>query len=810
MTVSDELIKLYKKVNRIDFKAVQVFQYDENDPDYALVGIKDAEGHILEQETVRVSTDSRASMSPGAIVHIGYDREGAKAVIGDSFTGAKAQGGSPGQPDKDTPPDVRTEQFIPLSCHPTFPASLYVVVRQFIWVNENGVRRELPTALINLTSAVGALSAGTHCMAVLFLVDNGIDDPTVSIVYSTPKSTDDPLTDDDENECLAQKPANTKSGIYAWEIIASITAITDEHRGRDLRQLVNLEGIDGTTVSEGEGIDVVQAGNDFEVGIADGGVTPAKLDLSSLTDGVLRHESGVVTFLKHNFAGIAAPLATNDETEGYSIGSLWYYNSILYECWDATEDNAFWYAHANADTPIAGFIKQAPGTDAENTIQPDADNVSGLILKPSSGSQTAALLKVLDESDAETLTIDKDGVVVGATLTTPTIADLTNAQHDHEDASGGGQLGLGALATEAGDAGETLIRNNSGLVVSNPMQWGVRNLIIDGDFKFWDFTVPTPANGNRTYISTMHAVVRVDDSGTFGGSASKQTFTVGQTDVPYEPEFYMRMSGAISGGGNSHLWGYTYAIEDVRTGAGQNVTVSIWLKGSTSGTVAINLFQLFGSGGSSIVYNTGQDIALTTSWQLFKFTFAMPSISGKTIGVGSYVGIRIYKQAGSTAASTANLSGAINFTGDLDIANIQAEIGSIATPFEKRSTALDRMLAERYYQKSYDVETVPGSVTEVGAARYQTRRAVAASTAGFLNYDIQFRCLMRAAPTITLYSTSGGSGAVRNAGISDRTGVTASDISNRGASYLSVSDVSANAIALDDTIVFHWVADTRL
>lgn len=44
---------------------------------------------------------------------------------------------------------------------------------------------------------------------------------------------------------------------------------------------------------------------------------------------------------KNNFEAEAYPLVTDDETEGYSKGSIWIYEEA-YICTDATEDFAVW------------------------------------------------------------------------------------------------------------------------------------------------------------------------------------------------------------------------------------------------------------------------------------------------------------------------------------------------------------------------------------------------------------------------------------------------------------------------------------
>ena len=108
-------------------------------------------------------------------------------------------------------------------------------------------------------------------------------------------------------------------------------------------------------------------------------------------------------------------------------------------------------------------------------------------------------------------------------------------------------------------------------------------------------------------------------------------------------------------------------------------------KASTAYSSTIELGQNFGSGGSSQVVPASQSYALTTSWQKFTFNIVLPSISGKTIGTSSYLYIAFIR---SLPASNV----------DIDIAQMQLEIGSVATPFEHRSYGEELSLCQWYFQ----------------------------------------------------------------------------------------------------------------
>lgn len=152
-------------------------------------------------------------------------------------------------------------------------------------------------------------------------------------------------------------------------------------------------------------------------------------------------------------------------------------------------------------------------------------------------------------------------------------------------------------------------------------------------------------------------------------------------------------------------------------------------------------------------------------------------------------------------------------SGDLfNIADVQLERGLVATKFVAALESEEIIRVSQFINSSYELGTAFGTAGLTGAFEWQTRVAIAASTAGNLRQSIVFPVVMRSTPTMTVYSPEGGtSGAIRNrtSGL-DRTGVTATTVGRRGFLEFSVSNASANVIALDDIISFYFVADSRL
>jgi hypothetical protein len=181
-----------------------------------------------------------------------------------------------------------------------------------------------------------------------------------------------------------------------------------------------------------------------------------------------------------------------------------------------------------------------------------------------------------------------------------------------------------------------------------------------------------------------------------------QTFTPGAAPVAgYEATNFMRSTVASQSTSGNYA-AIQQRIEDVRTFAGQTITVSFWAKAST-GTpkVSVEIQQVFGSGGSGGVFTSAPAAStLSTSWVRYTSTITVPSISGKTIGTGSFLVMFIWVSAGSSFDARANAIGLQNAT--LDFWGFQVEAGSVATAFQTATGTLQGELAacQRYYYRN--------------------------------------------------------------------------------------------------------------
>ena len=340
-----------------------------------------------------------------------------------------------------------------------------------------------------------------------------------------------------------------------------------------------------------------------------------------------------------------------------------------------------------------------------------------------------------------------------------------------------------------------------------------RNKIINGGFDIWQRGTSMSPGVSDQYLSDRWKYSRVGSTFT----ASRQIFTTGQTDVPGEPTYFHRAVIASVAGSSNYVL-FLQHLEDVRTLAGKTVTLSFYAKADGNKPMAVEFTQSFGSGGSpsSTVTDIGvQKLNLTTSWQKFTVTANIPSMAGKTIGTNNNhcLNMAFWFDAGSSFNSRTNSLG--QQSGTFDIAQVQLEEGPVATPFEQRPIGTELALCQRYYEKSYAIDVVPGTV---GGG---TAESGGGSTGGLINAYVKryfyiggtgeqdtiiWKTRKRVKPTVSYYnSVTGTINQVRDSS-------TGANISVREQYYVGDTSASINFInsGNGNAIVFSWTADAEL
>jgi hypothetical protein len=284
-----------------------------------------------------------------------------------------------------------------------------------------------------------------------------------------------------------------------------------------------------------------------------------------------------------------------------------------------------------------------------------------------------------------------------------------------------------------------------------------KNKIINGDFNI----------NQRAFSSTTSSATYTFDrwrTDNVGGTVtySAQTFTPGAAPVAgYEGTNFIRVA-TTGQSASSDLTRFQQRIEDVRTFAGQTVTVSFWAK-AASGTPSVAPYfgQVFGSGGSTQVNAFSNKVAITTSWARYSVTISLASVSGKTIGTGSLLVLYLTTSAGSNFNDRTNSLGIQNET--IDIWGVQLEAGSVATAFQTATGTIQGELAacQRYYYRW----------TPTAAAQFAALAFVDSTTTALV--CAQFPVSMRTRPTALEQSGTAGDYSLR---ITGATAVTCSAV----------------------------------
>ena len=329
----------------------------------------------------------------------------------------------------------------------------------------------------------------------------------------------------------------------------------------------------------------------------------------------------------------------------------------------------------------------------------------------------------------------------------------------------------GSAKLAVGNNGETLVADSSTSTGLRYTPVGLSNPIINGGMDIWQRGTSFTTTG--AYTADRWAEVNGSNSITYSRS----------TDVPSSLGFQYSISRAGTG---SNM---VQRIEAANAAsfAGQTVTLSFYYK-STAGTDSLGYSMYYANSADNFSgvtqIGSNQTIATpSTSWTRVTYSFSVPANGAN--------GLAFYFFRGSTATSTTLMTG------------FQIDIGSVALPFRRAGGTIQGELAacQRYYQKSYNQGTAPATVVAEGRVSWW-----AANTNSYHQVTVPFKVTMRAAPTITLYSSdTGTSGKIYNAsGTADVNGF--ADVIGDSEFVLTVNNVSLSNVFLRG----HYIASVEL
>ena len=293
---------------------------------------------------------------------------------------------------------------------------------------------------------------------------------------------------------------------------------------------------------------------------------------------------------------------------------------------------------------------------------------------------------------------------------------------------------LTELDLPKGNHGTQVLKSNSLKETCELVGSGRRNLLINGGFDVWQrgttFTTPSA----HYYAADRWIVYR---AGTSLTTTTRESFNVGQSEVPGNPSYFMRISNVPD---DDSTWiEVAQHIEDVTQFSDKWVTLSFWLRANQPQENNEDFFTFqyyFGTGGSP---SSSYQVAMTpkfdvyTQWTYYEFPIYLADIQGKTVGTDgkntSSLKMQLLRDS-SVGADTY-----------YDFANFQLEFGRGATPFEKRSYGEELALCQRYYHLYLDSDTNSND-------QAPTTPAVVYNSTSLIWCPIQHPLPMRIAPAL--------------------------------------------------------------
>jgi len=309
---------------------------------------------------------------------------------------------------------------------------------------------------------------------------------------------------------------------------------------------------------------------------------------------------------------------------------------------------------------------------------------------------------------------------------------------------------------------------------------GMRNRIINGNMAIDQRN----AGAQITAANLTSSTYMVDRWQYFSSQAAK--FTAQQnagavtTAVGFPNYLGMTVASAVTVGATDYfsisqpVEGFNFADFAWGTASAKTVTLSFVVYSSLTGTFGGTLKNSAGTRSYPFTYS----IPSANTWTTISVTVAGDTSGtwvGATNGIGCYVqfGLGVGSTYSGTAGAWAatnyvSATGAVSVVGTASatfyITGVQLEVGSVATPFERRQYGHEITLCQRYYQKSYNIDVAPGTAGAAGAIGSILNSGGAGYTTAHLKVP------MRTTPTtVTIYNgsftgstgtwTDGGAGA---------------------------------------------------
>ena len=309
----------------------------------------------------------------------------------------------------------------------------------------------------------------------------------------------------------------------------------------------------------------------------------------------------------------------------------------------------------------------------------------------------------------------------------------------------------------------------SAKVASGVLQTNFRNIIINGDMSIAQRGTSTSSITGNGYHTIDRYKTNLSSAGTWTQSRS----TTAPTDQGFATSLKMDCTTAD---GSLSASDYLYIEQNIEgqflqylkkgTSSAESTTLSFWVRSNKTGTYIASIKD----NDNTRMINQSYTISSADTWEKKTITFAGDTTG--TLGNDNATSFRLilWLAAGSDYTSgtlstswesqtNANLAvGQVNLADSTSnewyITGVQLEAGTSASDFEFLPKDVNLTRCQRYFQKSYDLDTTPGTATDTGV--YWTGGS--SDSGNNVSFLPSYKTTMRSSPSVTGYARDGTSG----------------------------------------------------